>query len=362
MTSEPRPGTALPHGGEPDGVAPRGRRLSVLDVLRGLFLVAAVGFGWWGLRGYHEQIVSAIGRSSPVRVLGAVLLVLVGLAVTGAVWRAVLTGFGHHVPQRPAASIFFVGQLGKYIPGSVWSLGAQADMARSFRVPGRTTVAAGLVFLYVHVVSALPVATLLGRWDGPEQPVDEALVRSGPLAAGITDLPWWVALLACATTVVLLCPPVLGLIGRLLAGREQPLRLTWARSALLMALMSVTWGLYGVGVLLVIPPTDLAGAGGLVGLWAPVTAAFAAAHMVGVLIVLAPAGAGARELTLIGLLAPMLGVPTATAAALLTRVVHTVDDFLIAGMAWACARTQRGRGSAAGAGGSGPIDPADAGG
>ena len=65
-----------------------------------------------------------------------------------------------------------------------------------------------------------------------------------------------------------------------------------------------------------------------------VTAAFAASYMVGVVIVLAPAGAGVRELTLIALLAPLLGVPSATAAALLMRVVHTIDDFAIAGIAW----------------------------
>lgn len=314
------------------------RRISPLDVLRGLFLVAAVGFGWWGLRGYHDQILVAVGRADPARVLLAAVVVTLGLLVTGVVWRVVLAGFGHDVPRRPAASIFFVGQLGKYIPGSVWSLGAQADMARAYRVPGRTTVAVGLVFLFVHVVSALPVATLLARWDGPGGVVDQPLRLSGPLSEGMTELPAWVAPAACALAVLLVSPAVLAFVGRLLAGRERPLRLGWRQSGVLMALMAGTWVLYGVGVLLVVPPGDVQSAGGAAALLSPVTAAFAAAHLVGVLVVLAPAGAGARELALIGLLAPLLGVPTATAAALLTRVVHTVADFLVAGLAWGAAR------------------------
>lgn len=322
----------------PSVASSRGRGLSPLDLLRGVFLIAAIGFGWWGLRGHHDQIVAAVGRISPVRVLGAGVIVALGLLVTAIVWRTVLGGFGHRVPPRAAASIFFVGQLGKYIPGSIWSLGAQADMARAHRVPARTTVAAGLVFLYVHVVSALPVAGALGRWEDRGPGVGESLPSLGPLESGITELPPWVVVAACALAVLLLSPPVLGLVGRILAGREQRLRVGWRDSGMLMALMVGAWVLYGMGVLLVMPPDDVQAAGGAAALLGPATAAFAAAHMVGVLIVLAPAGAGARELTLIGLLAPILGVPTATAAALLTRVVHTIDDFAVAALAWMVAR------------------------
>jgi uncharacterized membrane protein YbhN (UPF0104 family) len=97
-----------------------------------------------------------------------------------------------------------------------------------------------------------------------------------------------------------------------------------------------------------------------VALLAPLTAAFATAHMVGVLVVLAPAGAGARELTLIAVLAPFVGVPSATAAALLTRVVHTVADFAVAGIAWLAARGQ-GPGPGVGIEGAVAADGQDAG-
>jgi len=339
MSPDPRPGAGSDEPGEATGAGPDRRRVGALDVLRGLFLVAAIGFGWWGLREYRTEIVEALSLTSPARVLVAIAVVFAGVAVTGVVWRSVLAGYGHDVPRLPASAIFFVGQIGKYIPGSVWSLGAQADMARRYRVPSRTTVAVGLVFLWVHVVSALPVALLLGQRGAGSG--DQSALVPGQVSDWITDPPWGVTLAGCLVAILLLSPAVLGLMGRLLAGPEQPLRLGWSQSVALMALMALTWALYGVGLALVVPPPALESAGGFAAVLGPVTAAFAASYMVGVVVVLAPAGAGVRELTLIALLAPLFGVPSATAAALLMRVVHTIDDFAIAGIAWLAARPAR---------------------
>ena len=43
-------------------------------------------------------------------------------------WRVLLGDLGTRLPAAPASSIFFVGQLGKYLPGSVWTVVAQAEM------------------------------------------------------------------------------------------------------------------------------------------------------------------------------------------------------------------------------------------
>ena len=57
---------------------------------------------------------------------------------------------------------------------------------------------------------------------------------------------------------------------------------------------------------------------------------FAAAYVVGVAVVVAPAGVGAREVTLVALLSPAVGLATATAVALVTRVLHTAADLTLA--------------------------------
>ena len=60
---------------------------------------------------------------------------------------------------------------------------------------------------------------------------------------------------------------------------------------------------------------------------------FALAWSIGFVAVFAPAGAGVREVLLVALLSPVLGVGAATAVALVSRVLTTVGDLLAAGLA-----------------------------
>jgi hypothetical protein len=60
---------------------------------------------------------------------------------------------------------------------------------------------------------------------------------------------------------------------------------------------------------------------------------FAFAWCVGFLIVFAPAGAGIRDVLLIALLGPVVGVGGATAVALVSRILMTLGDLVTAGIA-----------------------------
>jgi uncharacterized membrane protein YbhN (UPF0104 family) len=285
-----------------------------LPALRGLFLVAVVGCAWLGLRGRWSAIGSALGAVSPLAVGLAVALVLLGLLATGLLWRRLLAAYDASLPLRDGLATFFVGQLGKYIPGSVWSLGAQAQLARRWSVPARTTVAAGLLFLGVHLATGV----VLGC----------AALLTGALA---DPWPTWLSALLLAGALLSLTPPVLRLLGQRVAGR--PLTLGWRPWLALMALMALAWSAYALALTLLSPAThDLPALGG----------AFALAYAAGVVVVLAPAGVGARETLFVLLLAPLTTVAEATALALLARVVHTAADALMAAGWWAVARREGG--------------------
>ncbi len=243
---------------------------------------------------------------TPVRCgsTGAVLCAAVGLALTGVLWRLLLRWVGSEVGTRDAAAVFFVGQLGKYVPGSVWSIAVQAQLGRRHDVPARSSVTASAVFLLVHTATGLLLGGLLLAVGDPGR------------------VPAAYALLAAAVGAVALAPPLVRRIADRLAGHH--VRFGGRELVLASLLMASVWLAYGVSLLLLVPrggagPTLLGAA-----------AAFALAHAVGVLVVLAPAGVGAREAVLVALLAPALGVPGAAAVALLSRVTHAAADFLAA--------------------------------
>lgn len=288
-----------------------------LPALRGLlFLAAVLVFSWLGLRGRWDEVGDALRDTSAAGVGAGLVLVLAGLLATGLLWLRLMACLDGSLPLTDGLAAFFVGQLGKYIPGSVWSIGAQAELARRHAVAARVTVAAGLLFLGYHVDTAVLLAALALLTGGLESPWPDWLS--------------WVALVAAVTG---LAPVVVRLLGSRVAGRE--VRLGGRDTVVVVGLMTLAWTAYAGALVLLspgLPWSDLATLGG----------AFAAAYAVGVVIVFAPAGVGAREAVFVLLASPATGVGPATALALLARVVHTGADALQAGGWWLAARRGRG--------------------
>lgn len=288
-------------------------RSHALNCARVGFLVLVLGCAWWGFDGRWSQIGDAAAAIGPVRLGAAVVCATVGLALTGVLWRMLLSTLGSMVPLRAAGAVFFVGQLGKYVPGSVWSFAAQAQLGRRHGVPARSSVTASSLFLLLHIFSGLALGG--------------AFVAGGVLH---TDLArgWW--LLGAVVSAAALAPPALRIVGRRLSGIDV-VAPDLLRS---LALMAAVWACYGLCLWILLPSANVLAAG----------AAFALAHAAGVLLVFAPAGLGAREAVLIALLSPAVGVPSAAAAALLARVAHSIADFVLAAGAalWARGHAVRG--------------------
>lgn len=288
-------------------------RARLLLAGRVAFVVLTIGFAWWSFHGRWDDVGDALAATDPLRILGALALTLAGLGLTGVLWGHLLARLGSPVPPVDAAAIFFLGQLGKYIPGSVWTFAAQAQLGRRHAIPARSSIAASALFLMLHTFSGL----VLGG----------ALLATGVLE---TDLPWWVGAGIALGGAGALAPPVLGLVGGHIGGRDVVLRLSSAHLFSALATMALVWTAYGAGIALLgdaMEPSDLLVA----------TGAFALSHAAGVLLVIAPAGLGAREGVLIALLAPAVGLGSAAAVAVLARVVHAVADFLLAAAARAAA-------------------------
>ena len=112
----------------------RHRVLNALRIALALLVVAAVGLAvarnWVAVSADLRKIDAGSLLLAAGLVSLAPIFTLLG-------WRCILADLGSPLHLAPAGGIFFVGQLGKYVPGSVWSIVAQAEMGTRLDIPRR---------------------------------------------------------------------------------------------------------------------------------------------------------------------------------------------------------------------------------
>jgi uncharacterized membrane protein YbhN (UPF0104 family) len=303
-----------------------GRLLAVIQSPRTTWslLAVAVGLGGWALVAQREQALAALAL---IDLRSLVLAVLAGAAVvlcSAMIWRTVLADLGSPLPLLTAWEIFLLGQVGKYLPGSVWPIVMQAQLGARYGVSKRRTLAASVVTMLMSVATASMI-----------------IVLTLPLRPDVGGGTRWLGLLA-VPVVVLLHPAVLGRlldVGlRLVRRRPLQARTTARGTVTAFAWSLLTWVFSGALVLSLAHPLGVAPS------WRSVALAgggYALAWLVGLLVVVAPAGAGAREGVLVVLLATVLPTGSALVVALITRLVFTAVDLAAAGLAVLAARRVR---------------------
>ncbi|WP_433699968.1 lysylphosphatidylglycerol synthase domain-containing protein [Nocardiopsis sp. CA-288880] len=250
----------------------------------------------------------------------AVLSGMAGLTAQMLAWRALLAGLGSPLPRRVASRVMFVGQLGKYLPGSVWAFVAQVELARDRAVPRSRGAAATLLAVGVTVAVSLAVAAV-------------AL----PLSSAEAARRWWWALALAPLLLAALHPRVVGLGIRLAArpfarfrevAEAGPLGLGGRAMAAAAGWTLVAWVPLGAHVWLL----TWAVGGDAVRSLGPAVGAYALAWTLGLLVVFAPAGLGVREAVLVVALAPVVDAGAALVVAVLSRLVMTAADLAWAGL------------------------------
>lgn len=304
------------------GTTPGGRRSKWATVaalvgsrpVRWGFVAVTVGLGGYAVAREWPHVRSALADLGFWPVAGAMVSVLVALLATMEVWRRLLASLGSPLPVRVAARIMFIGQLGKYLPGSIWPVLAQMELGNTYQVPRHRSASASVLTMLLSLLTGLLTALL-------------AL----PFVGGSAPYLW--ALLAAPVLLILLHPRVLNLVlGRLLRlAKRPPLEkpLTGRAVTVALAWAFASWIFYGLQIWLL--ATRLGAPDGKAALLA--VGGFAFAWSVGFLVVFAPAGAGVRDVLLVATLGPVLGVGAATAVALVSRVLLTVGDLLTAALA-----------------------------
>lgn len=275
-----------------------------------VFCVAVVAGIAVALRGQDwNSLLRLVRPASTPALLLALLLSSAGLLAGMRAWTLTLGALGSPVPPRPGARMFYVGFLGKFIPGRVWGLVAQMSLGQAQGVGKARMLGVYVINLVVVFAAGGTVGLLVA-----------------PALPGTTAL--W-ALVPLAGFVVLLAKP--RLVDRLaaLAARvtRRPAPEPLARPDLLrrsLAYQSLSWFLSGLHVWIV---AVLLGADPLRAL--PIgVGAFSLAASAGTLAIFLPDGAGVREVILLATLTAVLPLPAAATTALASRLLSTLGELL----------------------------------
>jgi uncharacterized membrane protein YbhN (UPF0104 family) len=297
-------------------------RLRSSPLLRVGLALVALAFLAYGLSRNWNDSVAALRLLSWWTVAGSVAAVLIGLGFMLVAWRVVLAGFGSPLPMRVAAKVLFMGQLGKYVPGSVWAFAAMMELARDHGSPPRRTFGATVVALVTSLGCALALAAV-----------------TLPLTSQEVARQTWYLMALIPLIVVGLHPRVLtfGLNLMLRIARREPLdRVSGSAMLAAAAWTMVGWLFYAVHIWLLLGDMRPGGPS----LFAVAAGAYALAWVTGLLTVIVPAGIGVREGAMVLVLAPVLDAPRALVIAIVSRLAFTLADVLWAGLGFLLARSQ----------------------
>jgi hypothetical protein len=302
-------------------VADARRRTARQRRLRGAFLLVAVAFAALALASQWDEAGERIGDLSVLHVGLAALCAAGSLVTSFLAWRETLAGLGDRLPLSTSARIFYLGQLAKYVPGSIWAIVGQMELAKVHGVRRERTATAGIVVLVISLAMGL----LLGLLAVPA-----LLDADGGLYASSVLLLVPLAVVLHPRVLTWLVDTGLRLLKR--PPLDAPLTVTMIWRVAAFSLLSN--GLLGLQIWQL--AVDVGGEG-----WHLLPLAiggYGLAAAVSLVVIPLPAGAGLREAVLVLLLAPDIGAASATLVAIIARLLLTVADVAAAGLAAAATR------------------------
>ena len=276
------------------------------------FIVSRMGLGLEELR----SLESDLWRPRPVPFLASVLVLTLGYFMSAGIWGRMVEDLGGpSLPARLTVPLFMVANLGRYVPGKVWQIAGLAALARTHGVPVSVATGAAVAGQGVALVAASAIGSL-ALFTGPD------------------PYPLWGTITVSVLLGGLAFASVPVVYGRVLAAwfrlakAERPEALTPARGASWLGFYLVNWVVYAAAFVL------LATSFGAVGPVLAVGSAFAAAYVLGYVMIFAPAGLGPREGFLIVFLTPHIGAGAAALIAIAARLWTTAVEVAPAAVFW----------------------------
>ena len=285
------------------------------------FLALALGALAWGVGRSLTEIEQALAalRAAPL-IGGLALLAYLGFVFAlGLIWRGLLARCSRVWLTRAAAlRVQSIAWSARYLPGKLGLVAAKVLLVPTDRVAATWAAAWEQVLFFVAgavVIAACAAGSVGSAFSG-------MLPGAAPLAV-------LASMLVLLLVAVALAPRLDALVGRLAGVATTTVHPAAGEIAGWLVAFAATHVLVGLSFYALLVALGHGSAFSVV----EAVGILTAAHLGGILAIVAPAGLGVREALLAGLLAPTLGTDTALAVALVTRAGATLGDALFAPLA-----------------------------
>jgi uncharacterized membrane protein YbhN (UPF0104 family) len=287
-------------------------------VVRASLLLITIGFIVVALAKQWEDVAAswqALDIAWPW-VATATALVIATYAVLIHSWRILLSGWGGHLAFGSATRIWAIANLGRWLPGKVWSIGALGYMASKEGVSGVAAAGSSVLGTLLNLGAGLAMAVVLGA-DGLEYVAPGFRVVSIAAAIGFV---------VGVAALPRLLPRVLATFA---SRRGLPLtsqHLSAGQLWMATGINLLSWVAYGVAFWMFSRAVTPRISGDPL----MFIAVYSASYLAGFLALFAPGGLGVRELALGGLLVGlgMAGQGDAAVLSATSRIWLTVLEVL----------------------------------
>jgi uncharacterized membrane protein YbhN (UPF0104 family) len=263
------------------------------------------------------DVAPAAWLPDPLGFTAASLLLLGAYFFSAALWGMLVQDLGGpRLPVWTSVQLFMIANRGRYLPGKVWQIAGLATLARGHGVPPATGAGAAVLGQGIALVAA-------------------SAIGLGAVLTAPPPYPTWGAGVGVAIAILVVLvsiPSVFAPLARAwfrLSRTEAPPALGSVHALRWLALYALNWGAYALSFWIL--ARSLGVDAGVV----PAASAFAAAYVLGYVMIFAPAGLGPREGFLIAFLTPHVGATASGVVAVVARLWTTLVELVPAGLFWA---------------------------
>lgn len=281
------------------------------------FLSKSLFTNWVKVRTYHWQL------NYPLLVISFLLFVSVYLVLIK-IWLSLLKKVGSGLIFWKMFKIWFISNIGKYLPGKIWTVVGMIYLLEKEGVPKRKGLTTSIIGQALSVLSAFILSFILLGYS-----LYEKIFSRNPVIFSLAIL------FSIAVLIIVAYPKLLEIsinLGLSLVKKERINLELRSRDLLLYLVYYIfSWFLFGLAFMVFIQSITQVNWN----LYFSLTGAFAFSLTIGFLAVFVPGGLGVREGILVLLLSLYFPLPVATLISIFSRLFISIVELGGFFVAWA---------------------------